>query len=48
VRAPGTDQDVEFSYRDAKWNPPLVSGAFVLAVPGGVRTAFSACGPNDS
>ena len=45
VRAPGAgqDQDVEFSYREAKWNPPLVPGAFELTVPDGVRRMFSEC-----
>ena len=40
---PGTEQDVIFQYRDAKWNPPLVQGAFDQPEPGGVRKVFVDC-----
>jgi hypothetical protein len=44
VRAADADQDVEFAYRDAKWNPPLISGAFSLTVPAGTRQTLATCG----
>src|SRR6202000_394474 len=28
MRAPNTDQDVLVQYKDAKWTPPIVPGAF--------------------
>lgn len=44
MRVPNTDQDVVFQYKDAKWNPPIIDGAFHIVNPGGVRTMFVTCG----
>jgi hypothetical protein len=43
MRVPNTGEDVVFQYKEAKWNPPLVSGAFQQKVPGGVRERFVTC-----
>ncbi len=37
MRVPHTSDDVLFEYTEARWNPPLVEGAFTQPVPGGVR-----------
>ncbi len=37
LRVPNTENDVLFQYKDAKWNPPIVAGAFTQPVPSGVR-----------
>jgi hypothetical protein len=44
MRVPNTEEDVEFQYKDAKWNPPLIQGAFEQPMPGGVRKVFVTCG----
>jgi hypothetical protein len=36
MRVPNTEDDVIFQYKEAKWNPPLVAGAFTQPIPGGV------------
>jgi len=43
MRVPRTEEDVIFQYKEAKWNPPLVQGAFTQPVPGGVRSYFVTC-----
>jgi hypothetical protein len=43
MRVPRTEEDVIFQYKEAKWNPPLVKGAFEQPVPGGVRSYFVTC-----
>jgi hypothetical protein len=43
MQVPNTDEDVIFQYKEAKWNPPIVGGAFSQPVPGGVRKAFVDC-----
>ncbi len=43
MRVPNTEQDVVFQYKEAKWNPPLLPGAFEQKPPGGVRTQFVTC-----
>ncbi|WP_437774726.1 LolA family protein [Sorangium sp. So ce1097] len=43
MRVPNTEDDVIFQYKDAKWNPPLVSGAFTQPVPGGVIRRYVDC-----
>ena len=44
MRVPNTEEDVVFQYKDAKWNPPLVPGAFEQTPPGGVRAVHVSCG----
>ena len=44
MRVPNTEEDVIFQYKEAKWNPPIVPGAFEQKPPGGVRTHFVTCG----
>jgi hypothetical protein len=44
MRVPNTEQDVEFQYKKARWNPPLVHDAFEQPLPGGVRKVFVTCG----
>jgi len=41
---PNTEQDVIFQYKEAKYNPPIIHGAFKIAEPGGVRKIFVDCG----
>ncbi len=48
MRVPNTEQDVVFQYKEAKWNPPLVPGAFEQKPPGGVRTQFVSCGKDET
>jgi hypothetical protein len=43
MRVPNTQQDVIFQYKEAKWNPPIIQGAFRLVEPGGVRKQFVDC-----
>ena len=43
MRVPNTDQDVIFQYKEAKWNPPIIQGAFRLATPGGAKKRFVDC-----
>jgi outer membrane lipoprotein-sorting protein len=43
MRVPNTEQDVIFQYKEAKWNPPILPGAFEQPVPGGVRKVFVTC-----
>lgn len=43
MRVPNTEDDVIFQYKEAKWNPPLVRGAFTQPVPGGVVRRYVDC-----
>lgn len=43
MRVPNTEQDVIFQYKEAKWNPPLVSGAFTQVIPGGIVRRYVEC-----
>ncbi|WP_434041308.1 MULTISPECIES: LolA family protein [Sorangium] len=43
MRVPNTEDDVIFQYKEAKWNPPLISGAFTQPVPGGVIRRYVDC-----
>jgi hypothetical protein len=43
MRVPNTDEDVIFQYKEGKWNPPIIGGAFTQPVPGGVRKVFVDC-----
>jgi hypothetical protein len=43
MRVPNTEEDVIFQYKEAKWNPPLLPGAFDQPVPGGVRKVYVTC-----
>jgi outer membrane lipoprotein-sorting protein len=44
MAVPNTEQDVIFQYKEAKWNPAIIPGAFKIDPPGGVRTVFVTCG----
>lgn len=44
MRVPNTEEDVVFQYKEAKWNPPIIPGAFHLEPPAGVRSVFVTCG----
>ena len=43
MRVPNTQEDVIFQYKEAKWNPPIVPGAFQQPVPSGVNRVFVTC-----
>jgi hypothetical protein len=43
MRVPHTEEDVIFQYKEAQWNPPLITGAFTQPTPGGVRSMFVTC-----
>jgi hypothetical protein len=43
MRVPNTEEDVIFQYKEAKWNPPIVQGAFEQPVPSGVRKVYVNC-----
>lgn len=43
MRVPNTEEDVIFQYKEAKWNPPILPGAFDQPVPGGVRRVYVDC-----
>lgn len=43
MRVPNTEDDVIFQYKDAKWNPPIIQGAFTQPVPGGVVRRYVEC-----
>jgi hypothetical protein len=43
MRVPNTEEDVIFQYKEGKWNPPIVPGAFTQPVPGGVRRVYVDC-----
>lgn len=43
MRVPNTEDDVIFQYKEAKWNPPLLSGAFTQPIPGGVVRRYVDC-----
>jgi hypothetical protein len=43
VRVPDTEEDVIFQYKEAKWNPPVIPGAFEQTAPQGVRSVFVDC-----
>ncbi len=38
-----TRDDVLFTYKDAKWNPPLLAETFTQPVPGGMRKQLVTC-----
>ena len=44
MQVPNTEQDVIFQYKEAKWNPPIIPGAFQMQPPGGVHSVFVTCG----
>src|SRR5262249_40215255 len=44
MRVPNTEEDVVFQYKEAKWNPPIIPGAFEQQAPGGVRSVYVTCG----
>ncbi len=46
MRVPNTDQDVVVQYKEAKWNPPIVPGAFVQKPSGGTSAVFVTCDKN--
>ena len=43
MKVPNTEQDVVFQYKEARWNPPIIDGAFRIVEPGGVRKQFVDC-----
>jgi hypothetical protein len=43
MRVPDTEEDVIFQYKEAKWNPPVLPGAFEQKPPGGVRVVYVDC-----
>ncbi len=43
VTMPTTPEPLIFQYKEAKWNPPLVAGAFTQPVPGGVHRTSADC-----
>jgi hypothetical protein len=43
MRVPDTEEDVIFQYKEAKWNPPVIPGAFEQKPPGGVRVVYVDC-----
>ncbi len=43
MRVPNTEEDVIFQYKEAKWNPPILPGAFEQPVPGGVHKVYVTC-----
>jgi hypothetical protein len=47
IAVPHTEQDVIIQYQDAKWNPPIIPGAFKLEPPPGARPVFVTCGKED-
>lgn len=40
---PETDDDVQFDFKEAKWNPPLIEGTFTQPVPGGMARQYTSC-----
>ena len=38
-----TGDDVLFSYKEAKWNPPILPGSFTQPTPDGVRKIYVDC-----
>jgi hypothetical protein len=42
-KVPNTRDDVLFTYKDARWNPPLLGETFTQPVPGGMRRQFVTC-----
>jgi hypothetical protein len=47
MKVPNTEEDVVFQYKEAKWNPPLLPGAFEQKMPGGVRPMYVTCGQEE-
>ncbi len=43
MRVPNTQEDVIFQYKEAKWNPPLLPGAFHQPLPSGVNRVYVTC-----
>lgn len=43
MKVPGSDDDVIFQYKEGKWNPPIVEGAFKQQEPGGVSKSYVDC-----
>jgi hypothetical protein len=48
MRVPNTDQDVIFQYKTAKWNPPIIPGAFEQKPSPGAVPVFVSCGKEAS
>jgi hypothetical protein len=46
MRVPNTQEDVIFQYKEARWNPPLLPGAFQQPVPSGVNSVYVTCDDN--
>ncbi|HVY48007.1 MAG TPA: hypothetical protein VHB21_19100 [Minicystis sp.] len=44
VSMPTSTEPVILQYKDAKWNPPILPGAFSQPVPGGVHREYVDCG----
>jgi hypothetical protein len=44
MKVPNTDEDVVFQYKEAKWNPPIVPGAFSQQPTPGARMVYVTCG----
>jgi hypothetical protein len=44
MKVPNTDEDVTFQYKEAKWNPPIVPGAFSQQPTPGARMVYVTCG----
>jgi outer membrane lipoprotein-sorting protein len=43
MRVPDTEEDVIFQYKEAKWNPPVIAGAFEQKPPDGARLVYVDC-----
>jgi len=43
MQAPQSEQDLILQYKEAFWNPPIISGAFTQPTPGGVRKVYVDC-----
>jgi len=43
MQVPGSDNDVIFQYKEGKWNPPVVDGAFTQKESGGVSKGYVDC-----
>lgn len=43
MKVPGSEDDVIFQYKEAKWNPPIIAGTFEQTAPGGVTKGFVDC-----
>lgn len=43
MKVPNTEDDVIFQYKEGKWNPPIVAGAFTQQQAAGVTRSFVDC-----